>query len=111
VRVVKARVLEVQAALVASANPVGVDTLERLLHEMRDEHRRPTASLILAVFEGDVDAAEYNLKRAMDDDPPWVVRKINREKWQGGFPEMLVLHLIEIRAAQKKAEKVESCPA
>lgn len=108
-RVVKARVLEVQAALVASANPVGVDTLERLLHEMRDEDRRPTASLILAVFEGDVDAAEYNLKRAMDDDPPWVQKIfVSQDKWRGGFPEMLVLHLIEIRAAQKKPE---ACPA
>ena len=108
-RIVNARVLEVQAALVASANPVGIDTLERLLQEMRDEDRRPTASLILAVFEGDVDAAEYNLRRAMNDDPPWV-RKIftSQDKWWGGFPEMLVLHLIEVRAAHKKAE---SCPA
>lgn len=107
-RIVSARVLEVQAKLVASSNPIGVDTLERLLVELADEDRRPTASLILAVFEGDVDAAEYNLRRAMNDDPQWVQAIFtSKEQWWGGFPEMLVLHLIDVREAQK----AESCPA
>ena len=105
-RVVNARVLEVQAALVASANPEGVETLARILYEMADDYRRPTAALVLAIFEGDVGVAEYALKRAMNDDPPWVARIFTSgDKWNG-FPEMLVLHMIEVREAQK----AEPCP-
>lgn len=105
-RIVNARVLEVQAALVASANPTGIETLCAVLYEMRDEDRRPCASLILAVFDGDVDVAEKALRRAMNDDPPWVERIFTSGNQWGGFPEMLVMHMIEVREAQKE----EPCP-
>jgi hypothetical protein len=107
VRIVNARVLEVQAALVASANPTGVETLAGILYEMRDEDRRPCAALILAIFEGDADVAEKALRRAMNDDPPWVARIFTSGEQWGGFPEMLVAHMIEVRDAQKE----EPCSA
>lgn len=94
----------VKSVLLESVARKDVESVAAYLSELDADIAWQTAAHALAIFDGDVDAAAYAVRKAMRDEPLWV-----QDEWQkwphhttfATMDVLLISHLLHVRDAQE----------